>query len=195
MKSWRNVGRIGVGLDFGYGRASRQIGEAAIGEGRAYLQFDAGFVAAGLNPSPIRLRLDTGLQEGALDLESLPGLLHDSLPDGWSRLVLDRALRKAGYDPTGLAALDRLALVGPNGTGALTYSGPRLKSCPPPSVDLDTAAALVGKAPDEEDGDRIRTALTLTGSLGGARPKANVWRHVCHVRRAWCDALAGQVSN
>lgn len=43
-------------------------------------------------------------------------------------------------------------------------------------MDFDTAAALVAKAPEEEDGDRIRDALTLAGSLGGARPKANIWR-------------------
>lgn len=92
------------------------------------------------------------------------------------RLVLDRALRQAGYDYTSLTALDRLALVGENRFGALTYVGPRLPDFDPPDVDLDTAAALVSGAPKEEDGDLIRSALVLTGSLGGARPKANVWR-------------------
>lgn len=176
MKSWKNTGRIGIGMDFGQGGTARRMGDAAVAEGRIYLQFDRSFVAAGANPSPIRLKLDTGLQEGTRDLEGLPGLLHDSLPDGWARLVLDRALRQAGYDHTSLTALDRLALVGAGGSGALTYTGQRLKSFKAPAVDFDTAAALVGKAPEEDDGDRIRDALTLTGSLGGARPKANVWR-------------------
>lgn len=176
MKNWKNTGRIGIGMDFGHGGTARRMGEAAVAEGHIYLQFDPGFVTTGVNPSPIRLKLDTNLQEGMRDLEGLPGLLHDSLPDGWARLVLDRALRKTGYDHTSLTAIDRLALVGADGSGALTYTGPRLKSFEAPSVDFDTAAALVSKAPEEEDGDRIRDALTLTGSLGGARPKANVWR-------------------
>lgn len=175
MKPWDNVGRIGIALDFGHGQR-RHIGDAAIFDRRIYLQFDAGFVEAGVSPSPIKLRLDTGLQQGADDLEGLPGLLHDSLPDGWARLVLDRALRQAGFDHTSLTPLDRLALVGADGSGALTYTGPRLRAFQPPAVDFDTAAALVSKAPEEEDGDRIRHALSLTGSLGGARPKANVWR-------------------
>jgi serine/threonine-protein kinase HipA len=177
LKRWESLHRLKVGLDFGHGKASCQIGETAIAEGRVYLQFDSAFVSKNINPSPIRLRLDNSLQEGANDLEGLPGLLHDSLPDGWARLVLDRALRKEGFDHTSLTILDRLALVGTNGSGALTYTGPRLKSFEPPAVDFDTAAALVSKAPEEEDGDRVRDALTLTGSLGGARPKANVWRH------------------
>lgn len=176
MRRWRSAGRVGIGLDFGHGRTPRRLGDAAIAEGRIYLSFDEGLVASGINPSPIRLKLETGLQEGVRDLDGLPGLLHDSLPDGWARLVLDRALRSAGYDHTSLTALDRLAIVGANGSGALTYTGPRLEPFEAPSVDFDTAAALVGQAPEDEDGDNIRTALALTGSLGGARPKANVWR-------------------
>ena len=176
MKQWENVGRIEIGLDFGSGHARHRVGEAAIADRRIYLQFDADFVASGINPSPIKLRLDTKLQQGVNDLDGLPGLLHDSLPDGWARLVLDRALRQAGYDHTSLTALDRLALVGGDGSGALNYTGTRLRDFEPPNVDFDTAAALVSKAPEEEDGDRIRGALSLTGSLGGARPKANVWR-------------------
>jgi len=176
MKRWENQHRIEICLDFGRGHPLRKVGKAAIAEGRTYLEFDQEFVSEGVNPSPIKLRLNTSLHEGSRDLGGLPGLLHDSLPDGWSRLVLDRAIRQAGFDHTSLNALDRLALVGTNGSGAVTYSGGNLQTFKPPEVDFDTAAALVSKAPDEEDGDRIRMALTLTGSLGGARPKANVWR-------------------
>jgi len=190
MKHWKSIGRIEVGLDYGKGHESGRIGEAAIAEGRAYLQFDQEFVSKGQNPSPLKLKLNTSLQQGSSDLEGLPGLLHDSLPDGWARLVLDRALRKAGYDHTGLNALDRLALVGTTGSGALIYSGSSLKSFQPPEVDFDTAAALVSKAPEEEDGDRIQMALSLTGSLGGARPKANVWRAGDHFTTAFASGAS-----
>lgn len=177
MKRWENQSRITVGLDFGKSYSVRKLGEAAILENRAYLQFDDIFVANYANPSPIRLRFDTSLQEGTSDLEGLHGLLHDSLPDGWSRLILDRAIRQAGFDHTSLNVLDRLALVGTNGSGALTYSGETLSSFKPPSLDFDIVAALVSGAPDEVDGDKIQMALNLAGSLGGARPKANIWRN------------------
>lgn len=47
--------------------------------------------------------------------------------------------------------------------GALNYSGPRLEPFEAPPVDFETAAALIGKALEEDNGDRIRTALALTG--------------------------------
>lgn len=176
MKEWKNIGRVQVNLDFGSNTEVQQIGEAAIADKSIYFQFDRDFTTRGMNPSPIKLRFDTSLQEGSPDVEGLPGLLHDSLPDGWSRLILDRALRKSGFDHTSLTSLDRLAIVGRNGSGALTYTGLDLEFFQPPEVDFDTAAALVGRALEEEDSDRVRNALTLAGSLGGARPKANVWR-------------------
>ena len=88
MKRWENQRSVAIALDFGKSYPPRKIGETAIAEGRAYLQFDETFVAEGINPSPIKLLLNSSLQEGISSLDGLPGLLHDSLPDGWSRLVL-----------------------------------------------------------------------------------------------------------
>lgn len=177
MKRWENQRSVAIALDFGKSNPARNIGKTAIAEGRIYLQFNETFVAEGINPSPIRLRLDNSIQEGISSLDGLPGLLHDSLPDGWSRLVLDRAIRQSGFDPTSLNILDRLALIGNTGTGALTFSGRNLTHFAPPALDFDTVAALVSTAPEEDDAERIRLALGLTGSLGGARPKANIWRN------------------
>lgn len=173
MKSWPNTARIDVGLDFGEGPT--KIGGAASAERRVFFQYDEAFVRRAIDPSPFRLKLNADVQTGATDLEGLPGLLHDSLPDGWSRLVLDRHIRAQGFDPTSLGILDRLALVGDQGAGALTYQGRITMPLEPLAVDFDTAAALVGKAPEEQDADRIQAALTLTRSLGGARPKAYVY--------------------
>lgn len=50
MKPWINVGRIGIGLDFGHGQPSLKVGDAAIADRRIYLQFDAEFVASALTP-------------------------------------------------------------------------------------------------------------------------------------------------
>jgi serine/threonine-protein kinase HipA len=174
MKPWPRSARVDVGLDFGGGPLP--LGAAATGNGRVFFQYDETFLATGLNLSPFRVKLDREVKLGSPDLEGLPGLLHDSLPDGWSRLVLDRHIRASGYDYTSLGILDRLALVGQNGPGALTY----LESAPlpvrAPSIDFDTAADLVIDAPDNDDADKIAAALALTGSLGGARPKAYAFR-------------------
>lgn len=82
MKRWENQHRIEICLDFGRGYPLRKVGKAATAEGRTYLEFDQEFVSEGVNPSPIKLRLNTSLHEESRDLEGLPGLLHDSLPDG-----------------------------------------------------------------------------------------------------------------
>jgi len=47
--------------------------------------------------------------------------LMTSLPDGWGSLVLDRYLRSKGIDPYRLSLLQRLALVGSTGRGALEF--------------------------------------------------------------------------
>ena len=174
MKTFPQVRRVDIDIDFGPGPS--KLGGAATANRRILFQYDSEFVRAGLNPSPLRLQLNGELQEGSALLEGLPGLLHDSLPDGWARLVLDRHIRAQGFDPTSLGALDRLALVGADGPGALTYRSGITMPLEPLAVDFDTAAALVAGAPDETDADRIQAALTLTRSLGGARPKAHVFR-------------------
>lgn len=49
------------------------------------------------------------------------GVFDDCLPDGWGLLVLDRYLQKKGANPRTLTLLDRLAIVGSAGRGALEF--------------------------------------------------------------------------
>ena len=43
-----------------------------------------------------------------------------SLPDGWGRLLVDRFMQKNHVDPKTLGNLERLAIVGATGMGALS---------------------------------------------------------------------------
>ena len=47
--------------------------------------------------------------------------LRMSLPDGWGRLLVDRLMKKNGINPHEIGSLERLAVVGNSGMGALTY--------------------------------------------------------------------------
>ena len=49
------------------------------------------------------------------------GAFDDCLPDGWGLLILDRYLQQKGVNPRELSLLDRLALVGSSGRGALEF--------------------------------------------------------------------------
>lgn len=49
------------------------------------------------------------------------GVFEDSLPDGWGNLIINRYLRGNGINPDKLTLLQRLALIGSTGLGALEY--------------------------------------------------------------------------
>lgn len=113
---------------------------------------------------------------GRPDLDGLPGFLADSMPDAWGRLLVDRQLRQAGLQPASLRGIDRLAIVGARGPGALTYA-PEVPlgddDAGGEHFDLDrlargAALVLEGEAPDVLD-----ALQRAGGSAGGSRPK--VW--------------------
>ena len=49
------------------------------------------------------------------------GVFNDSLPDAWGRLLVDRALSSHRIPLIDIGPLDRLALEGVEGMGALIY--------------------------------------------------------------------------
>ena len=169
--TFTTVSQLQVGLDFGEG--AQPLGRLAMRDRKIFFEYDPGFVAARLDVSPFRLPLKLGVQvfDGKL-FEGLPGLFNDSLPDGWGRLLFDRAMRTKGLLPEQLSPLDRLAHIGQTGMGALTYE-PNLSAIPGNElIDLDWLAAqsanvLVGVAEDV-----LAELLALNGSSAGARPKA-----------------------
>ncbi|MBB4798703.1 hypothetical protein HNP32_002457 [Brevundimonas bullata] len=114
------VAAVAVGLDFGGG--ATRVGRLAARDRRIYFEYDADFIANAVEISPLSLPLRPGLQTTDTALfEGLPGAFNDSLPDGWGRLLFDRALRVQGLLPEQISPLDRLAHVGAHGMGALTY--------------------------------------------------------------------------
>ena len=75
-------------------------------------------LAQGLELSPLHLRLRAAAYGDFPEHQlRLPGLLADSLPDGWGLLLMDRLFRKQGLRHPG--ALDRLAFIGERAMGAL----------------------------------------------------------------------------
>jgi len=99
------------------------------------------------------------------------GVFNDSLPDGWGRLLLDRALIKHNINPGSLSVLDRLCFVGSHGMGALTYE-PEAEHAPNiPHKSLDEIAKEIAEFQEHDDDKYIEDLLNLGGSSAGARPK------------------------
>ncbi len=109
---------------------------------------------------------------GRPKLDGLPGFLADSLPDSWGRLLLDRQLRARGIAPRALTGLDRLALVGARGPGALTYRPEIPLTDKTEVVDLDDLAAASEAVLTGRDPELLDHLAHAGGSAGGSRPKA-----------------------
>ena len=150
------------------------VGVLARRERTIYFEYDAAFVSRGLEISPLRCPVRLGVQEFDPTLfDGLAGVFHDSLPDGWGRLLLERALRLRGDMPERLSALDRLAYVGHTGMGALVYDPHHDEHTAQVSgaCDIDLLVAGVRDVLRGEATDVLQELLSLNGSSAGARPK------------------------
>ncbi len=150
------------------------VGRLAYVDGTIYFEYDAAFLTSGIELSPYKLPLKTGVHVCDDKLfEGLYGLFADSLPDGWGRLLLDRHFLKHGKRYDEITPLDRLGYIGNYGIGALSYEPivDEIRSLDEKIVldDLATSSLEILEGSRE---DMIETLLTLGGSSAGARPKA-----------------------
>jgi serine/threonine-protein kinase HipA len=95
----------------------------------------------------------------------------DSLPDGWGRLLVDRILLKNKINPATLSAIDRLAIVGASGMGALTYEPDYHFETPASKLDLDKLSNECAAIFASDYSENLDELFRLGGSSGGARPK------------------------
>ena len=154
------------------------VGRLLLHEGQILFEYDANFIATNLAVSPFHLPLKPGIQMGKPDLfEGLPGLFNDSLPDGWGKLLLDRLVLKNGISPQQLSPLDRLAFVGKNGMGALTYEPELGASSNNKVLDLENLARESALILEGESSELLDQLMVLGGSSAGARPKVLLAYH------------------
>lgn len=171
MKNYLSTTEIKVGLNFG-GEAV-PVGRLAIRERAIYFEYHASFVDQGMELSPLRLPLQSGVTRFENTLfEGLAGVFNDSLPDGWGRLLFDRFARSQGIMPDEMSPLDRLAHVGQHGMGALVYEPDYSVEESNDSINLDALAVQVQEVLDGSADDVLQELLALNGSSAGARPKA-----------------------
>lgn len=127
-----------------------------------------------LELSPRMLELNVSAYEDfPVHQMRLPGLVADSLPDGWGLLLMDRAFRRAGLQS--VSPLDRLAFIGDRAMGALSYEPADPDTLPDEDVKLLDVAKQVQMVVDGADAEVLRRLMLLGGSPHGARPKALVY--------------------
>ncbi|MFE8645905.1 type II toxin-antitoxin system HipA family toxin [Sphingomonas sp. NCPPB 2930] len=130
-------------------------------------------VAASLELSPLHLKLRADAY-GAFPphLHRLPGLIADSLPDGWGLLLMDRLFRQQGLRHPG--PLDRLAFIGDRAMGALRFVPASAPDAQEPDWSLLALAQESERALAGDAGAALRELALTGGSPQGARPKALV---------------------
>lgn len=168
--SFRPVEQLRVSLALETG--TRPVGRLALVQRRLLFEYDPSFLASPLPISPFYLAPRTGVfEEHRRVFDGLFGLFHDSLPDGWGRLLLDREMDRLGVGRERLGPLDRLAWVGARGWGALVYEPAHEVDAPPTLVDLVALAAESKAVLEGSAREVFPMLLALGGSSGGARPK------------------------
>lgn len=151
----------------------RKVGTMALTPDRyAVFQYSKEWLGSGFAVSPISLPLKDGLFYPKNDyFDGLFGVFDDSLPDGWGRLLTDRKLIRHGIDPGSITVLHRLALIGADGKGALSYRPAFVLENEVARLGLDEIAAECQQLLDSRDPDDLDELYRLGGSSGGTRPK------------------------
>jgi serine/threonine-protein kinase HipA len=153
----------------------RPVGRLAWADGTAQLEWAPEAILAGIPISPLHYPLEPGLHPArSREFGGLHGFLADSLPDAWGTLLLKRRLAKLGHDFDALTPVDRLALVGSRGRGALVFEPETLAEAETGTIDLDALAAESLHILQGGEGELDALLTRLGGGSGGARPKVHV---------------------
>ncbi len=175
----KRTDRLSVFFDDGKDGSSKQlVGTLALYQNRyAAFSYSDSWLSGGFSISPFSLPLEKKVFVPDWEpFGGLHGIFNDSLPDGWGRLLVDRMLLKNHIQPESLSVLDRLAIVGSSGMGALTYEPESyLQSASELPADYDELAAACERilnAPlSDNEGLNLDAVFAAGGSSGGARPK------------------------
>lgn len=138
---------------------NRPVGRMALlKDGLCAFEYSNEWLNSGFSISPFELPL----RQGVFIAKPRPfeggfGVFDDCLPDGWGLLVLDRYLQKKGVNPRTLTLLDRLAIVGSTGRGALEFRPDRSVISDREYVDFEKMALEAEQILDSEEyrGDGI----------------------------------------
>jgi serine/threonine-protein kinase HipA len=166
---------LAVGLLNDENAPPRSVGRLAMASGLAQLEWSANVIADSLAISPLRYPAEPGLHPArSRTFDGLHGFLSDSLPDAWGMLLLKRRLQQMGHRFEDLDAVDRLALVGTKGRGALVFQPETLANEAVDSIDLDLLAVEARHVLLGEETKLEVLLARLGGGSGGARPKVHV---------------------
>lgn len=135
-------------------------------------EYDEKWLLEGFSISPFSLPLIKKVFLPKIDpFDGLFGVFSDSLPDGWGKLLVDRMLNSRNINLREVTSLNRLAIVGKSGMGALSYSPEYKFILEEKETDYDRLAIACQKILNTNYSSDLDRLFLLGGSSGGARPK------------------------
>ena len=154
------------------------LGERLVGtlaetaDHRAAFAYADEWLESGFAISPFSLPVEQKVfVPTATHFQGLWGAFADSLPDAWGRLLVNRMLQSRGISPDAVTPLERLAIVGDSGMGALTYRPTWNIHEKQSFFDWDELAEKCRKILNREEVQDLDAVFQMGGSSGGARPK------------------------
>ena len=140
---------------------------------RLAFEYNPHWIAEGFSISPLELPLKSGLfLAKQTPLYGNFGIFEDSLPDGYGRYLLHKALLREGIDDRNLSAIERLSIVGHSGMGALTYEPETVIAKEKGITDFDLLQEKALEVLKEQQDSDVELLLYHSGNSGGCRPKA-----------------------
>ena len=151
----------------------REVGTLALtSDKKAAFQYSDIWMEEGFSVSPFSLPLEKQVFVPIKAyFQGLFGVFADRLPDAWGNLLLNRMLRKQRIPVERISVIDRLAIVGKSGMGALTYEPMMMDMRQEYKSSLDDLASQCKKILTTEYDDNLDELYRLGGTSGGARPK------------------------
>lgn len=151
----------------------REVGTLALTVNRRIaFAYDDDWIENGFSISPFSLPLKKQVFVPEKDyFYGLFGVFSDSLPDAWGNLLLTRLMKEKGIRMDQITMLDRLAIVGDTGMGALTYKPEMKLENHQELKNLDYLCEECHKILNTEDSESLDQIYQMGGTSGGARPK------------------------
>ena len=145
-------------------------------------QYEPSFVPSGIELSPLHMPLSGETYSfpslGQESFQGLPGLLADSLPDGFSQRMSDLWFASQGRAPESVNPVERLCFMADRGMGALEFEPAILPQGPnraiSPSDLRGWIDGLLNEVTDKPTGDQFEDVMRLGSVAGGLRAKAAV---------------------
>lgn len=152
------------------------LGTLADDSRKLLFEYSADALQQGLQLSPYKLPLQAqAFGDFPAYLFRLPGLIADSLPDGWGLLLMDKVFRQLGRNPATLSPLDRLAYLHGRAMGALTFEPSDWPGLDSENVELLELAKEAKTLIEGHDSKALKKMALMGGSPHGARPKVLVY--------------------